>query len=1062
MHIERLQIQGFGRIRDRDIRLNAPITVLAGPNEAGKSTILHFVRAMLYGIPSRSYPGERFEPPGGGAHGGVLTARAEDGSAWTVSRFASREGGSASGRGERLSIVKTTAQGTAVHMTQDDLEKGLLGGLSRDMFKQLFAVTLTELQEIRTLQSEEMGSYLFHAGFGGGAGIVRAERRLFQEMERLYKPRGRVQESAKVLQSIERLEREISESRAYLSKYMAADSKLLETGKSIGETEQKRAGISERLVLLQKAQDIRPQWLKWKEAALELAGLPEAASYPEEGVLRWHRLQEELDRLRIRQKELEHAEAAMNEQLGRLQPAESLLAKGPLIDRLAARREPIQVRIKELQEFSGEEAALREQLQRLLRQMDPRWGMAELRAFSGSAAEREAVRRYAAGFAGYDRRMESLAWEREQKGRQLEAAEYELRRAEAAYGEKKEDGTARFAMFIPKSKAELLPVWNEIQSAAERWRETRLERFSLQEMEEREAAVDKRIRALYRKLLWGSVFLTLLLPGALWLLQSPLGAGAALALLAAADAGLWLGSRRSSAKAERTSRRHAKSYDPGNEESRLSSLISSLVADPLAASARAEGKGEGRRDAFFAEQDLESALRELRKLVDAWLLWQDELERSKAEALSARQRTEALRHELASLRRKMDKEQGIFAELEKEWQHWLAERELQASSSPETVMDLFGFAEQGMELVRRLDWLDRKMRGLEQEIRAYEEECRLVLPDREESGPSTFFRLEAAERAWDEEKKLLRQREIVISRLEPVQEERIRVNGEIEAVTRSMASLLAEAKAADGEQFLRLGAASERRKELERNIRQLAVGMFGGWPREREEALRGVLDEHDAASLDEAVKEAERELGQAELLLSELRQLQGRLLQERDDLARLCAQDTALQQLEEQKAALKDIAGQYAVRALCAEMIANTRSIYEREKQPQLLKLASSYFAELTRGSYARVVMKLGDKRLLAEHRSAGLIDSTLLSRGTAEQLYLAMRFALAGSMNGTTAVPLLLDDLFVNFDEERMCSALDLAGKLAAERQIIMLTCHRYILDHVRQRLPQAEIIRI
>lgn len=150
---------------------------------------------------------------------------------------------------------------------------------------------------------------------------------------------------------------------------------------------------------------------------------------------------------------------------------------------------------------------------------------------------------------------------------------------------------------------------------------------------------------------------------------------------------------------------------------------------------------------------------------------------------------------------------------------------------------------------------------------------------------------------------------------------------------------------------MRLGAASERRKELERNIRQLTVGMFGGWPREREEALRGVLDEHDAASLDEAVKGAERELGQAELLLSELRQLQGRLLQERDDLARLCARDTALQQLEEQKAALKEIAGQYAVRALCAEMIANTRSIYEREKQPQLLQLASSYFAELTRGA---------------------------------------------------------------------------------------------------------------
>lgn len=99
-------------------------------------------------------------------------------------------------------------------------------------------------------------------------------------MERLYKPRGRVQESAKVLQSIERLEREISESRAYLSKYMAADSKLLETGKSIGETEQKRAGISVRLVLLRKAQDIRPQWLKWKELRSSWPGFPKLQVTP--------------------------------------------------------------------------------------------------------------------------------------------------------------------------------------------------------------------------------------------------------------------------------------------------------------------------------------------------------------------------------------------------------------------------------------------------------------------------------------------------------------------------------------------------------------------------------------------------------------------------------------------------------------------------------------------------------------------------------------------------------------------------------------------------------------
>lgn len=1062
MNIERLQIRGFGRIQDRDIRLSSPITVLAGPNEAGKSTILHFVRAMLYGIPSRSYPGERFEPPGGGPHGGVLTARAEDGSKWTVSRFASRESGSSSGRGEQLSIVKTTAQGTAVHMTQSDLEKELLNGLSRDMFKQLFAVTLTELQEIRTLQSEEMGSYLFHAGFGGGGDIIRAERKLLQEMERLYKPRGRVQESAKVLQSIERLEREIAESRAYLSKYMDADSKLQETGKSIAEAERKRAEVAARMVILRKAQEIRPQWLHWKEASLELEGLPEVPSFPAEGVQRMYRLQEERDRLQIRLQELEYAEAVLSEQLARLQPDDSLIAKGPLIDRLEARREAVEMRIKELRESSGEETALAEQLQRLLRQMDPRWGISELRTFSGSAAEREAVRRYAAGFAGYDRRMESLVLEREQMDRQLESAEIELKRAEAAFREKKEEGSSRFAMLIPKTKAELLPIWNEIQSVAERWRETRLERLSLKEMEEREAAVDRRIGALYRKLLWGSALMTLLLPGALWLLQSPSGAGAAFVLLVAADLFLWRGSRSTFLKGGRTNRRNERFYPTGGEDSRLSSLISSIVADPLAASALAGGRLERNRDSLLSEQDMESALRDLRKLVDAWMMWQDELGKSKAEAVAARQRVEALRHEISSVGFKMDREQDVFAELDDQWQRWLTERGLQATNSPETVMDLFGFAEQGMELVRRLDVLERKKRTLEQEVGDFEEECRLVLPEQEDPEPSAISRLEAAERAWAEQKKLLRERDIVTSKMEPLREEHFRVNGELEGVMQSTASLLDEAEAADGEHFFRLGAISQRRKELERMMRQLEIGMFSGWPREREEALEDLLDRHDAASLDALLKEAEQELGRAELRQSELQQLQGRLFQERDDLERLCARDTALQQLEEQKAALKDIAAEYAVRSLCAEMIARTRSIYEREKQPQLLKLASSYFAELTRGNYGKVVMKMGDKRLMAEHRSAGLIDSTLLSRGTAEQLYLAMRFALAGSMNGQIALPLLFDDLFVNFDEERMCSALDLAGKLAAERQIIMLTCHRYILDHVRQRLPQADIIRI
>ena len=59
-----MNIQGFGAVRDMSISIDAPVTVLYGPNEAGKSTVLHFISAMLYGFPGKGSPAERGEPPG--------------------------------------------------------------------------------------------------------------------------------------------------------------------------------------------------------------------------------------------------------------------------------------------------------------------------------------------------------------------------------------------------------------------------------------------------------------------------------------------------------------------------------------------------------------------------------------------------------------------------------------------------------------------------------------------------------------------------------------------------------------------------------------------------------------------------------------------------------------------------------------------------------------------------------------------------------------------------------------------------------------------------------------
>lgn len=55
MRLERMNIQGFGAVRDKSLTIEAPVTVLYGPNEAGKSTVLYFIRAMLYGFPAKAH-----------------------------------------------------------------------------------------------------------------------------------------------------------------------------------------------------------------------------------------------------------------------------------------------------------------------------------------------------------------------------------------------------------------------------------------------------------------------------------------------------------------------------------------------------------------------------------------------------------------------------------------------------------------------------------------------------------------------------------------------------------------------------------------------------------------------------------------------------------------------------------------------------------------------------------------------------------------------------------------------------------------------------------------------
>ena len=92
MRIESLHIEGFGHFAGQTFGpFSAPLTVVRGQNEAGKSTLLAFIRTMLFGFPARGRAS--FYPAlNGGRHGGRITLSSDDGLSYTVERIEDNRG----------------------------------------------------------------------------------------------------------------------------------------------------------------------------------------------------------------------------------------------------------------------------------------------------------------------------------------------------------------------------------------------------------------------------------------------------------------------------------------------------------------------------------------------------------------------------------------------------------------------------------------------------------------------------------------------------------------------------------------------------------------------------------------------------------------------------------------------------------------------------------------------------------------------------------------------------------------------------------------------------------
>lgn len=1100
MRIREIRVEGFGGLQNRTVELHGPMTVLYGPNEAGKSTLLHLIRAVLFGFPSRQSGLERFEPAKGGIHGGSLVLEPEPGSQVRVFRR-SADAAAAGGRGRTPSAGLVTVTLPDGREGGEELLRELLGGVTAEQFRNLFAFTLTELQALHTLTSEELGGFLHSAGLGVRASLVReTEKRLVQELESRFRPKGRNQGISQLLGEWDTLDSAWRKSLVQAGRYNQLSAEIDALTHRIAEAGEKLVDGKAQLELLEAALAQRERWQRLSHVTESLREMPAEAEsrFPEEGLSRQDVLLGEVEKREEMLAGLRMRHTALEEVVGAYSESDAGLVR---------LRERVQALTEELSLYKagfGQEEELLLELGRLERLLQGKLQEAGIASYDEPAASSKMPNSLPPVTLQHREeaaRFKELWGERElarvRLDNAVDAAEAELVQAAALVQERREllagaertlaaaypPEADRLAEELPAVIRELRREYGQLAETGREYRHLRereLEhRLSVEQLQaqaeangrmvSRQEGLDGRLVLLWALLLGlgGGAVLFFGLAGN-WLI-----AGAGLAVTVVGGGGLLLGGRAGSSA--RSGGRSSRRYRPGDESA------AALAADtPLAARRqdleqeleRLRGKLEARLQGLKSSlggssgvPSLDSGNEALPEQLEEWLSRLNQalrdcyqLEEKWKAAFEAETRLRRHVDQLGRDRRKTEQEQQ---ELLAEWRQWLVQWNAAAGElSPEAAMEFLALLDQAAELRLRLEEGRGRLARIRNNRAAFEASAGAVLgagfgtPEELQLALQGFRK--AVEQAAERQSRC-REAEAELEELAP----RLRLEEvALHRCREKLAHLWRQAGVDGEEDFRRLGAREAARCELEaeeKSLRELLAAAVGS---SRVDRLGEVLERLSPGELAAETEQLGQDLLEREAAVDRWKEEKGRL---HADYARLAdgADHGALREKQEELLArFGDEASQWAVFAMAAGLLARTKSRYEREKQPEVMRRASEHFARLTGGRYVRIAAPMGEERLLAIRPGGEAVDSARLSRGTAEQMYLALRFALAAEFARQTPLPLVMDDIFVNFDGERLLLALRELAALSEQHQVLLFTCHRHVLDALAEAAPSAQRI--
>ena len=1018
MRLEELYIDGFGHFHQWSIDpVSGPVTVFYGPNEAGKSTLLAFIRAILFGFPARF--NSHYPPLSGGRHGGRITVSDSAGAVYGVERYAGARGG----------LTIATSDGPASN--SEAVLRRLTGNATPDLFRNVFAFSLDELQAAASLN--DSSGTIYSAG-QGAPGLPALMKSLSDRKGQIYRSRGNNQEVPRLLNMLRDIDAKLRVIEGNAGRYGVLTDRKSGIGVELQDADAELERVSGQRAEIQNLLNGWDDWVALSDCEAQLRDMPRYVDFPENPIVRLDGL---VERVRLFGEErdetagqLRRAEEAAATDI----PGEELLDDAAGIDAIRRARSSFDNSVRDLPERQAELRGMEADFAKNLADLGHQWGEAELQAFDTSLVVRNQADRWKQRIAGSGERARQAQSQLAQERRRLQDHQAETQEAREKLPTESP----------PLAAAALTERQDALRAARGRLGEYERQRQNHEtlrgQLNALTASRETPERATGRP---GLALLILLgLAGAALIAAGLFIGGGSLLMgivggliLLAAAAALWYLSKPSpsaapSSMASTLGRQTAEAEAAA--ESARQSLLQSAAALAL----------DGQPDTA-ALDSAEAHLEAVRNALDAWNSASGRVEEESRRANSQQQRVETAVKENEAA-------EAFSQQAQQEWRQWLQERGLDETLTPDTTTTFLARVETARSSLSEARRMRDRVAAIEYDIHEFREQVKPLASrhglslDPENQRQLTLVAdelirwLEETQTAFSDRKRA-RERAEENRQLLENREQRL------QSAERELAALLAAGDAADAEEFRRQARQHEDRLELERrrDEHRRSLERLSG-PGERFDAFRYALDKSDPARLTEESSRLSEKYDEVDARRNALREERGGIDTELTQLGGE-EESSALRirrsTLEEQ---LREHASEWSRLTIAEALLEKTRQKFEQERQPSVIRHAQDFFSGVTGQRYNRLYAPIGEQAITVTDATGGSKQPGELSRGTREQLYLALRFGLIREFGEhSERLPVVVDEALVNFDPERARLAAESFAQLAETNQVLVFTCH-------------------